>query len=83
MLVSFPLLVLTVELSEAMISVNESDALYVACVNKSHSTVRPVTVEVVDIPGTAQRRIGNLRLRCHAWFKLFHFLIYIPFNTPP
>ena len=47
------------ELGQALISVNESDAEYVACINKSHSTVRPVTVEVVDVPGTAQRRIGN------------------------
>ena len=58
-LVSLPLLVLTVELGQTLISVNESDAEYVVCVNKSHSSVRPVTVEVVDVPGTAQRRIGN------------------------
>lgn len=58
-LVFLPLLVLTVELGQALISVNESDAEYVACINKSHSTVRLVTVKVVDVPGTAQRKIGN------------------------
>ena len=62
-LVFLPLLVLTVELGQALISVNESDAEYVACINKSHSTLRPVTVEVVDVPGTAQRRIGNNNLK--------------------
>ena len=54
-----PLLVVTVELGQTLISVNESDADYLACLNKSHSTVRPLTLEVVDIPGTAQRRIGK------------------------
>ena len=59
MLISLPLLVLTVELGQTLISVNESNAEYVACVNKSHSSVRPVTVEVIDVPGTAQKRIGK------------------------
>ena len=59
-LVFLPLSDVTVELGQALVSVNESDpAGYVACVNKSHSTLRPITVEVVDVPGTAQRRIGN------------------------
>ena len=59
MLVLFPLSVVTVELGQTLISVNESEAEYVACLNKSHSTLRPVKVEVVDIPGTAQRSRGN------------------------
>lgn len=59
-LVFFPLSDVTVELGQALVSVNESDpGGYVACINKSHSTLRPITVEVVDVPDTAQRRIGN------------------------
>ncbi len=60
-LVFLPLLDVTVELGQTLISVNESDSGYVACINKSHSTLRPITVEVVDVPGTALRRIGNIK----------------------
>ena len=42
-----------------VISVNESDSNYLACINRSHATLRPVKVEVVDVPGTAQRRRGE------------------------
>ena len=52
---------LTVNLEQMAIAVFESNASYEACVNKSHATLRPVKVEVVDIPGTAQRRRGEER----------------------
>lgn len=52
-------LVLTVDLVQMVISVNESDSNYLACINRSHATLRPVKVEVVDVPGTAQRRRGE------------------------
>lgn len=49
---------MTVELGATSISANESEASYVACVTKSHATLRPISVDVVDIPGTALRRKG-------------------------
>ena len=40
--------------------VNESQGSYMACVTKDKDTIRPLTVQVVDInDGRAQRTVGE------------------------
>jgi len=48
-----------VELEDPTIVVAEDNVMFSACVVKSSDTVRPVVLEITDVPGTASPGLGT------------------------